>query len=783
MAICIQAATRRQSMKALTLTLFNLFVICSMARAGNGLITGPVNANLSGTFTYEVYDDGSYPTWDFKVSNGTIVSRSKSGYRYQARVTFSRPGAQWVKFTSQGVTKDTYDVNVDGCPNPPIVANGAHCGPGNVTLSAQAGWGDDIRWYDGGGNVLASGSSYAPYVSSGSQTYYVDAYYAPNNCASTKVARTATINSPPAEQPFLSATPGMVCGSGTVTLLSLARDNESDMWYDAAGHVINSTPNATVLNNTFYGAKRNNTTGCIGPKSSVTVTVDPKPVVYTLSGGGSYCTTDALPAITLGGSESQVAYQLANQTGAIGLIAQEGTGAPLAYTAWGAGRYVVTAYSKHQACQVSMGGAVDVLAYPPSAGGTITPALVYSYGVATGTLTVSDYTGDIVQWEQSNGTTWEPLAGTAGVAAYAYSNLTMHTDFRVLIKSGVCTAVYSAVATINVYQQPTLQATNTVIAYGGSTTLSTGKYDRYRWWLNGQEIAGANQQTYEARRPGRYAVTVQGSDAASSATTGELEIKTALGARQNLESTTVVRVPGLKTANADLYALQPNQLAQTITYSDGMGRPEQMIAVGQSPLGHDMIQYAEYSAYGLSEKKYLPYASTDRDGQKRTSPALEQGGFYRGQVAGVAHSAAPYVVSKLADSPLANLREQGAPGAAWQPVDDIYDRNDNTTKKAYELNADTDKVYSFNYDFATGTVSVGVNKFFGSRTLFANKTYDEKNNVVIEFVDKQGRTICKRVQADTSQFADTYYIYDDFGNLAVVLPPEGVEKLKTIIGN
>ena len=58
------------------------------------------------------------------------------------------------------------------------------------------------------------------------------------------------------------------------------------------------------------------------------------------------------------------------------------------------------------------------------------------------------------------------------------------------------------------------------------------------------------------------------------------------------------------------------------------------------------------------------------------------------------------------------------------------------------------------------------------------------NHEVIEYIDKEGRTILKKVETlenGLSVFAETYYIYDDFDNLVMVLPPEAMKRVKTVL--
>jgi len=89
----------------------------------------------------------------------------------------------------------------------------------------------------------------------------------------------------------------------------------------------------------------------------------------------------------------------------------------------------------------------------------------------------------------------------------------------------------------------------------------------------------------------------------------------------------------------------------------------------------------------------------------------------------------------------------------------------------------------FTYDPSTGLVNADGNAglYYQPNELHKTKTIDENKNEVVEYVDKEGHTVCKKVQygsdANGNLYACTYYIYDDFGNLMVVLPPEAVKNL------
>ncbi|AKD02114.1 hypothetical protein PKOR_01870 [Pontibacter korlensis] len=75
--------------------------------------------------------------------------------------------------------------------------------------------------------------------------------------------------------------------------------------------------------------------------------------------------------------------------------------------------------------------------------------------------------------------------------------------------------------------------------------------------------------------------------------------------------------------------------------------------------------------------------------------------------------------------------------------------------------------------------------FYAPGTLFVAETRDEHNSMTVEYKDLQGRVVAKKVQegdniSDSESetgFMVTQYVYDDLGNLRLVIQPEGVRRL------
>ncbi|MEI3470082.1 MAG: hypothetical protein V8Q76_16295 [Bacteroides intestinalis] len=59
---------------------------------------------------------------------------------------------------------------------------------------------------------------------------------------------------------------------------------------------------------------------------------------------------------------------------------------------------------------------------------------------------------------------------------------------------------------------------------------------------------------------------------------------------------------------------------------------------------------------------------------------------------------------------------------------------------------------------------------YANGTLNVTRTTDEDGNMSYTFMDKIGRTLLER-RMNGSEALDTYYVYDNYGNLCYVLPP------------
>ncbi|MBZ9731572.1 DUF6443 domain-containing protein [Salegentibacter sp. JZCK2] len=251
---------------------------------------------------------------------------------------------------------------------------------------------------------------------------------------------------------------------------------------------------------------------------------------------------------------------------------------------------------------------------------------------------------------------------------------------------------------------------------------------------------------------------------------------------ENFVYTRIPRVP-IQSSSEIAYE---NEVIEQITYFDGLGRSKQSISIRAGGDLEDLVTPIEYDVYGRQVKEYLPYAASSQQGQIFQNPMTDAGNFYNAEK--YEYTLNPYSEKNLEASPMSRIKQQGAPGAAWAIG------GGHEIEFAYETN-NTDEVRMLSVSFTNGDFRVptlGDNGYYPAGSLYKMVTKDEqhdgtatKNHTTEEFKDKQGRLVLKRTYANTNIQAqephDTYYVYDDYGNLTYVLPPKMNAKDATLV--
>ncbi len=381
----------------------------------------------------------------------------------------------------------------------------------------------------------------------------------------------------------------------------------------------------------------------------------------------------------------------------------------------------------------------------------------------------------------------EPAAGSINTSTGVVSWDSDFTGFAtVSVESAGYCAIHQASRQVEVVALPVIQSSggNETCGLGNEITLSLNRaYDSYEWKRDG--IVVGTGSTIEPNIAGNYTVTV--TSAASGARTSEAIDITAssnltFGDYNYVVSTSLL--VDLITSEAAINDLTVDERTVNVQYTDGLGRPWQNVAVEASPQKGHIVQPFVYDQLGRQTKQYLPYVTDDcsvfqinpvgiNEADYVNSPQYQ---FYQ-TAEKVAHDVAPFSQAILEYSPLTRVLKQGAPGATWQPVEGSI--TDHVVRSDYGTNTMDDEVLSFEMVGNTASFS-GVNGQYEPGMLSKLSTRDEDQNEVLEFTDKSGRVVLKRVATGIIEtpWADTYYVYDDFGNLRIVLPPEASQALE-----
>jgi Domain of unknown function (DUF6443) len=562
-------------------------------------------------------------------------------------------------------------------------------------------------------------------------------------------------------------------------------------------HATTYTPGALTATTYFYAAVTSNgAPAATTPTTLITVlpqVLSGSITPTTLTGNYGYAPT-MMSVLSASGGTGAFSYQWYSnaQDGVHYLQISGATG--LSYTPG-----PLTASTNYYAIVNSNGATaqtptVTETVFPPVNGGSITPpTATVSYNTSPGQLTLQGVGGGNLsysyQWYfqlAGPGQTPQLISGAIGTT-YTPGPLTSNTYFYVVVNSNGAPA-QSATSLITVSPQLVsgpLSPAEINIGPGTSPGLLTcspaqggncsGNYT-YSWQSSTDgatwtPISGISGRTYNPETLSSsifYQVVASCGPEKAYSNPAQVIVGT-IASDWNYIRTRDLNLAGVVDTTTAAALTSPNDVQQTTEYFDGLGRPIQKVARQASPLGYDMVSVQTYDPVGREAVNYLPYTAGSTDGNYKTTALQDLANFnslqfptdqyYYGQV-------------QFEPSPLNRVASTYSPGNSWVG-------SGRGVGLQYLVNATTDSVELWNISFTTGSLPVNGQQY-PAGVLSKLVTTDEQGHQVVEYKDKDGHTVLKKVQAvnvpGTAHvgWLCTYYIYDDLNNLRFVIPPKAV---------
>lgn len=231
---------------------------------------------------------------------------------------------------------------------------------------------------------------------------------------------------------------------------------------------------------------------------------------------------------------------------------------------------------------------------------------------------------------------------------------------------------------------------------------------------------------------------------------------------------------------ADTWSASAAYTRQTTEFMDGLGRPLQTVSKNAHAGGYDLAQHRVYdNGTGKETFQYLPMTIplALSDGGMEKPAFTRMWRFYNE----AGWDEQPYSKTETDNTPLQRPTKQMAPGGSWVG-------SGRGVAFSYRSNA-ADEVRQWSIGDAITDVPVS-DSSYAAGTIAVTKSTDEDGKYSLEYKDKQGKLLLKKVfvanngQGETSHtgFACTYYVYDQKDQLRAVLSPEACNQL-SVSGN
>jgi IPT/TIG domain-containing protein/dockerin type I repeat protein/Ig-like domain-containing protein/PKD domain-containing protein len=388
-------------------------------------------------------------------------------------------------------------------PTPTVTPSGAttFCQGGSVTLTSSSASGN--QWYDGA--TLLAGETNQTYVASTNGSYNV--VVTALGCPSAPSANTPVTVNPLPGAPTISGTLAFCTGGNTTLSSDYFNGNQ---WY-VGGVLIAGATNQTYIATAAgsYTVTVTDGNGCTSAQSApAVVTVNSPPPTPTVAGttNGTGTQDQACPeqpltlTATSAGATSFQWYQdnntLNGETNATTVVTSVGT-------------YYVTATVNGCTSAQSTGYVVQ---NPTPHNAFLTAAGPTNF-CAGGSVTLQSNSATGIQWYLDGNPLPNPNNQNRTVSVGG--------TYTVILNALGCHSGTSNSIVVTVNPLPATPTATpggpTTFCAGGSVTLTSSSASGNQWFLNGNSIGGATNQTYLANASGSYTVKVTDGNSCTSA--------------------------------------------------------------------------------------------------------------------------------------------------------------------------------------------------------------------------------------------------------------------------
>lgn len=297
----------------------------------------------------------------------------------------------------------------------------------------------------------------------------------------------------------------VACMNSTLEYSVPSLANGSYSWTVPPGWTIQSGANTNIIKvavgNNSGSIIVHEINGCADLRDTLDVTTTPPTIAGGVRNNNTVCTGSNSTTLTLGGELGNILNWISSTDGI--------SWSPIANTSNTYTAQNLTATTQFAAvvqngstCRIDSSAVAVITVDPKSLGGTLSPAVSnFCAGQSTNSLiNLSGNTGGVVNWQSSNdAVNWSNFSPVNTNPFYNVNSIVSTTYYRTIVKSGVCPADTSAVATMNYFSTP---FPNAVINPPGNR-ICFGKPSPINATINiGTSYSWSNPATIQNQGPG-----------------------------------------------------------------------------------------------------------------------------------------------------------------------------------------------------------------------------------------------------------------------------------------